>query len=244
MQDAVYSLLGALGGAAFAGAAAYWGPLRAQKAARQEAERQREQAQSEAEEARTHERRSSQVARVALIRRVVGNWCYLLDVTLDKVQNGQAVDDFWESARQSRDVVTTAVYDGVRDGFAISATRRSQSRVLHSPRQPWGPTAGLPVQQPEGTLPRTRVGDHTIAVNESERQLILDALDRATARVGALVGLAPSDSGYPEALESAQQAVDEAGQARADLSVHLMQRLMAVTDLDFIDPRRAPGTSP
>ncbi|MFJ7496863.1 hypothetical protein ACIQZB_38095 [Streptomyces sp. NPDC097727] len=85
------------------------------------------------------------------------------------------------------------------------------------------------------------MSDRTAGVNESERKLILDALDRATARVGALVGLPPADSRYPEALESAQEALDEAGQARADLSAQLMQRLMAIADLDVIDIRRDPG---
>ncbi|MEU6286736.1 hypothetical protein [Streptomyces sp. NPDC046988] len=77
-------------------------------------------------------------------------------------------------------------------------------------------------------------------MNDTEQQLILDALDRATSRVGALVRLPRDDSQYPEALESAQRALGEAGQARADLSVQLMQRLMDIADLDVIDTRREP----
>ncbi|OXY95638.1 hypothetical protein BEK98_15980 [Streptomyces diastatochromogenes] len=80
-------------------------------------------------------------------------------------------------------------------------------------------------------------------MNESEQRLILDALDLATARVGALVRLPLDDSRYSGALESAQKALDEAGQARADLSGRLMQRLMDIADLDVIDTRSDPESA-
>lgn len=238
MQDAVYGLLGALGGAVVAGAATYWGPLQAQKAARREAERQREQAQAEAAAAKEHEFASARVARVALIRRVVGNWCHLLEVTLDEVRRGHAPEDFWDTSRQARDAVTEAIYEGVRDGFAIVATSRGGGSPRR--RRNHGQLRGVPVRRPEGPLRRNRVSDRTMGVNDTEQQLILDALDRATSRVGALVRLPRDDSQYPEALESAQRALGEAGQARADLSVQLMQRLMDIADLDVIDTRRGP----
>ncbi|MFI1370322.1 hypothetical protein [Streptomyces griseochromogenes] len=238
MQEAVYGVLGALGGAVVAGAAAYWGPLQVQKAARREAERQREQAQAEAAAARAHERQSARVARVALIRRVVGNWCHLLEVTLDEVQQGHAVDhDFRKSARQARDAVTEAVYEGVRDGVVIVATRSSDGSYVQQRR------LRVAVCRPEGPPRRARVSDRAVGLNESEQRLILDALDLATARVGALVRLPLDDSRYSEALESAQKALDEAGQARADLSGRLMQRLMDIADLDVIDTRYDPESA-
>ncbi|MGW6691890.1 hypothetical protein [Streptomyces sp. NPDC054961] len=240
MQDAVYGLLGALGGAVVAGAAAYWGPLQTQKAARREAERQREQAQAEAAAARAHEHRSARVARVALIRRVVGNWCHLLEVTLDDVQQGHAVTDFPELARQAREALTEAIYEGIRDGFAIVLTSASNEPPRREPRRE-GTTHGISVRRPEGPLRRTRVSDRTIRVDESDRQLILDALDRATYRMRDLARLPQNDPHYPQALTSAQKALDKAGHARALLSVQLMQRLMDIADLDVIDTRRDPG---
>ncbi|MFJ4536622.1 hypothetical protein ACIP39_11720 [Streptomyces tibetensis] len=261
MQDAIYGLLGALGGAALAGAAAYWGPLQAQKAARREAERQREQAEADAAAAKEHERRSALMARTALIRRVVGNWCHLLEATLDEVQQGHAVDqdffeearqargsvvdevrsgragnrDFIESARQARDAVTEAVYEGVHDGVVIVATRRSGGG--YERLQGGARTSRIAVQRTGGPLRRTRVSDHTIGVTESEQQLILDALDLATSRVGALVRLPLGDARYPEVLGAAQHVVQEAGHARANLSAQLMQRLMDIVDLDVVDTR-------
>ncbi|MDQ0578312.1 hypothetical protein QF030_000490 [Streptomyces rishiriensis] len=236
MQDAVYGLLGALGGAVLAGAATYWGPLQAQKAARREAERQREQAQAEAAAAKVHEHRSAQVARVALIRRVVGNWCHLLEVTLDEVQQGHPAEDFWQGAHQARHAVAEAIYDGLRDGFAIVATRDSvrRRRRTHVPLSPL-------VRRTDQPLGRIPVSDRTMRVHESEQELILDALDLATSRVGVLVRLPTDDSRYQEALQSARIALDGAGQARADLSVQLMQRLMDIADLDVIDTRRDSG---
>lgn len=241
MQEAIYGLLGVLGGAAVTGATAYWGPLQVQKTARRDAEREREQARAEAAAAKAHELRSSRVARVALIRRVVANWCHLLEVTVDEVQQGHAADDeFATNARQAREAVTEAIYEGVRDGVVIVATVGSNGRRTVR-RQVEGVTLGVFVRRPEGPLRRNRVSDRTMGVSESERTLILDALDLATARVNTLIRVPLDDSRYPEVLEAAHRALDEAGQARADLSGQLMQRLMDIVDLDVIDPRRAPG---
>jgi hypothetical protein len=194
---------------------------------------------------------------------VVGNWCHLLEVTLDEVQQGhagsqdffddarQARDavvnevqlghavnrDFFESTRQAREAVTEAVYEGVRDGVVIVATRRSGGGYA---RLQGARTSNITVRHSEGPLRRTRVSDRTMGVPDSEQKLILDALDLATARVGALVRLPMGDPRYPHVLAAAQTACDEAVQARAGLSDQLMQRLMDIADLDVIDTRDTP----
>ncbi|MGW8730666.1 hypothetical protein ACWGNF_32075 [Streptomyces sp. NPDC055808] len=181
------------------------------------------------------------MARAALIRRVVGNWCHLLEVTVDEVQQGHAADDeFAASARQAREELTEAIYEGVRDGVVIVATVGSNGRRTIR-RQVEGITLGVSARRSEGPLRRNRVSDRTMGVNESERTLILDALDLATACVNTLIRVPLDDSRYPGALEAAQNALDEAAQARADLSGRLMQRLMDIVDLDVIDTRRDLG---
>ncbi|MER7195920.1 hypothetical protein [Streptomyces flaveolus] len=195
---------------------------------------------------------------------MVGNWCHLLEVTLDEVQEGHAANqdffddarqardavvnevhvghavnrDFFESTRQAREAVTEAVYEGVRDGVVIVATRRSGGEYARL--QGGARTSNIAVRHSEGPLRRTRVSDRTMGVPESERELILDALDLATTRVGALVRLPMGDPRYPQVLAAAQTACEEAIQARADLSDQLMQRLMDIADLDVIDTRDTP----
>ncbi|MER6279695.1 hypothetical protein ABT202_25965 [Streptomyces sp900105245] len=126
MQDALYGLLGGLGGAAIAAGAAYWGPVKAQKEALREAERQRELAQAQAEAVRADERRMARLARVALIRRRIGDWMHLLMFNMHSGSRRVDAESFATAALAARNAVSEAIYDGVSEGFLIVATEASQ----------------------------------------------------------------------------------------------------------------------
>jgi hypothetical protein len=120
MSEAVYGLLGALGGTFVSAAAAYWGPLQVQRRsaaaeaarsesarreavaereeARQQAERERvasavirESERAEAASVREHERRESEINRIISMRTTTRDWANLLARTVQDLELGRPV---------------------------------------------------------------------------------------------------------------------------------------------------------
>ncbi|OEJ23201.1 hypothetical protein AS594_00370 [Streptomyces agglomeratus] len=212
MQDALYGLLGGLGGAAIAAGAAYWGPVKAQKEALREAERQRELAQAQAEAVRADERRMARLARVALIRRRIGDWMHLLMFNLDSGPRRVDAESFATAALAARNAVSEAIYDGVSEGFLIVATEASQRGFQES----------------------------QIRIEEEEQTAILDALDLFTRRIATLISLSDDDPRRPDAVQAASRAGNAAMKVRAELSAQLISPLLDVDNLDVIDTRLNP----
>ncbi|MFE2736754.1 hypothetical protein [Streptomyces sp. NPDC057889] len=90
MSDAVYGLVGALGGSLVTAAVAYWGPLHQQREVAKQAELQRsaelrraeieiEAARAQAEEARKHLRNQAEIGRLVDVRSTLRAWELVLD---------------------------------------------------------------------------------------------------------------------------------------------------------------------
>ncbi|MFF4353823.1 hypothetical protein [Streptomyces sp. NPDC001530] len=114
MSDAVYGLVGALGGSLLTAAVAYWGPLHQQREAAKQAELQRsadlrraemeiEAARAQAEEARRHVEIQAQIGRLVEVRSTLRAWQFLLDGALAemKVVGSLDLDRFREEEQEA-----------------------------------------------------------------------------------------------------------------------------------------------
>ncbi|MFF1693715.1 hypothetical protein ACFVXC_08860 [Streptomyces sp. NPDC058257] len=234
MQEAVYGLLGAVGGAVVTAAAAYWGPLQAQKRSREQAEEERRLAQERAEQegalvrreaaaAERRERQQAQVAVVARVRRSVGDWCQLLSAARYRYDGGIADDqrrrDEEERFRQvmahARDAASASIYDALNEGLHIRSS--------------------------EGSVP---LGDGARAQrHEDGKRLILDALDDATFMIRQLIVLAPNDERRRQATARAAYSFRQLLEVRATLAQILMERVVDIMDVDVIDTSGGAGFS-
>ncbi|MFD7323003.1 hypothetical protein ACFV9D_18230 [Streptomyces sp. NPDC059875] len=209
MSDAVYGLLGALGGAAVAGAVAYWGPLQLQKRARREAERERELAQTEAAETQRLELLRAQVARVVLVRRSVAAWDDLLRRTLRAVGSRRQADpeEFRQAADHARAEASTALYEALNDGLYIPITNGSVN-----------------ADDPEPDA----------AARARESRWVLDVFDIATDSLSRVLTQASGEEGEFHETDSTVYA---AHKCRIELSQRLMEHVERMTDITTIEIR-------
>ncbi|MDX3529407.1 hypothetical protein P1P75_24060 [Streptomyces sp. ID05-39B] len=221
MSDAVYGLLGALGGAAVAGAAAYWGPLQLQNRARREAQAERALAQAEAAETQRLELLRAQVARVVLVRRSIAVWDDLLNRTLRAIGTERRADpeEFRQAADHARAEASSALYEALNDGLYIPITDRSYDDIETIDDEP------------------------DAAARARESTWVLDVFDRATEHLGRALTQARGSGGLHETFLEVQ----DAHRCRVDLSQRLMEHVERITDITTIEirgDRAGPGGVP
>ncbi|MET7534262.1 hypothetical protein [Streptomyces goshikiensis] len=225
MSDAMYGLIGALGGSLSTAAAAFWGPLRVQRQALREQREQSSQAQRLAQEerdsalreleaARLQEQRTAAVARVVLVRTSTAAWHDLLDQKVKDISYGPAVDlgAFDQAVMNLRGEARTAIYHALYEGLWIPQT-----------------SYGYPAGQP----------------------LIMDALDHATELVRESLVMTPPRGDHsiqPHNRDAIHAALSAVMSARAALSQGLLQRIEALMNVTVIGPRMSrestDGTAP
>ncbi|TDU73539.1 hypothetical protein [Streptomyces sp. KS 21] len=110
MSEAVYGLLGALGGALITGAGAYWGPVHLQ---RHTLTAQREQAEAS--------RREAETTRIILMRTTTRVWRDLLERTIQDLELGRQVDieAFDDATFVARSGAQSALDHALHDGIWI-----------------------------------------------------------------------------------------------------------------------------
>ncbi|MET7906654.1 hypothetical protein ABZS86_36520 [Streptomyces sp. NPDC005355] len=147
MSDALYGLMGALGGSVVTAVAAYWGPLHQQReAAKQacwEAEFQRAEdrrlaemqveaareetqaAREEAQAAREEVAKQEQIGRLAEIRTALREWQEVLDRTVQEMWNGAPVNlERFDAAEDSARIrASRAIDDVMRDEWFIPQSK-------------------------------------------------------------------------------------------------------------------------
>lgn len=113
MSEAIYGLLGALGGALITAAAAYWGPWRVAQAAREDAR-----------ETAARNRREAEITRVILMRNTTRAWRNHLAQTITSLGLGLPVTHaaFDEAVTICRDASQSALDHALHDGIWVSQT--------------------------------------------------------------------------------------------------------------------------
>ncbi|WP_381805657.1 hypothetical protein [Streptomyces niveus] len=222
MSDAMYGLLGALGGAIVAGVATFYGPLQLQKRALREASAERDSAQAHAEANRQSELERAQVARVVQVRKAVAAWDNLLGQTFRLVENG-IVDSgaFHQGAERARADASTALYEALNDGLYIPATQGSDARE------------------------RLEFGDYPdLRDDPADSKWVLDKFDKATEALNAMAesDVAPSSDAWVELWEDTRRHILSAHRCRADLSHALMRHVETIADVTTIETRGGDRT--
>ncbi|WP_326715708.1 hypothetical protein OG758_48265 [Streptomyces sp. NBC_01474] len=132
MSDAVYGLVGALGGSLFTAAVAYWGPLHQQREVARQAELQRsadmrraeteiEAARAQAEEARRHAAIQAEIGRLVDVRSTLRAWQFVLDGASAEIQLGIFdVDRFREEEREATAKSMRALDEVMHDSWYVS----------------------------------------------------------------------------------------------------------------------------
>ncbi|MFH8416094.1 hypothetical protein [Streptomyces collinus] len=256
MSEAIYGLLGALGGALITSAAAYWGPLQIQRrvhtaeaersdAARREAEAEREAAQQSAEQERitsaalreserleaaavqAHTRRESEINRIISVRTTTRGWADLLARTVQDIELGRHVD-----IEQFDTEISTA------RGKAHAALDHALHGGVWIPQSTYGyPSHGYAYPAP------SQPG----RPDEQLRGLVV-ALGKVTELIrAAVIRGERSDDSQSAAL---RQALDRADLARGALATALLNRLEDLMSITVIgsplpaDMFRADTSSP
>jgi hypothetical protein len=217
VSDAVYGLLGALGGAIVAGTATFYGPLQLQKRALREASAERDSTHAHAEATRQSELQRAQVARVVQVRKAMAAWDNLLGRTFRLLGNG-IVDPgaFHQAAEQARVDATTALYEALNDGLYIPATQGTDGRE------------------------RLEFGDYPdLRDDPADSKWVLDKFEKATEALNAMVGreVDPSSDAWVELWEDTRRHVLSALRCRADLSHALMRHVETIADVTRIETR-------
>ncbi|WP_405798739.1 hypothetical protein [Streptomyces sp. NBC_01506] len=216
MSEAVYGLLGALGGALVTGGATFWGPLQAQRSALRAQRRQAEATMRETEaanaEVQGRANREAETTRVILMRTTTRTWHDLLARTIQDLKLGRLVDieSFDEAVAIARNSAQSALDHALHDGIWIH-----QSGY------------GYPYPSESGSPEQSRV---------------LHALRRVTelTRV-AVIKQEPLDTVRTEELERALVKADE---ARGALSAALLNRLEQLMGVTVIGGRASTPTLP
>ncbi|WP_330358369.1 hypothetical protein [Streptomyces chartreusis] len=228
MSDAVYGLLGAIGGAIVASAATFYGPLQLQKRALREAAAERASTHAQAEAARQYELQRAQIGRVAQVRKSMVAWDNLLDRTYRHIQSRRVVDpdEFRQAAERARDAATAALYDALNDGLYIPASVISGSRE------------------------RLQLGDYDLG-DPADSKWVLDVFEDATTTLDAVVAAqAATDEAdlgsisWEEYVLHAGDPVLKAHQCRSDLSYALMRHVETITDVTAIETRGGAEAGP
>nr|WTB29596.1 hypothetical protein OG781_08925 [Streptomyces sp. NBC_00830] len=241
MSNAVYGLVGALGGAAVAGAAAFWGPIQLQKRA------QREVATEAAASDRADVLRA-QVARVVLVRRAITSWHTLLARTHWTVAIGRPVDPekFRQAVDDARDEASTALYEALNDGLHIPVDRANLTGSETD--------IELDFRRLQWTL--RNEGFHSQAVRADggtgdsiDSVLVLDVYDALSMRLMNVVNLAAETSdrvrearGIVEELRATETLIEHAHECRTRLYASLLEHVDRIADITTIEIRGSRGT--
>ncbi|MEU3136353.1 hypothetical protein ABZ691_26670 [Streptomyces sp. NPDC006854] len=217
MSDAMYGLLGALGGAIVAGTATFYGPLQLQKRALREASAERNLAHTRAEADRQAELQRAQVARVVQVRKAMAVWDNLLVRTFHLRENGSVdIEAFHHAAERARADASTALYEALNDGLYIPTTQGSDGRE-------W-----------------LEFGDYPDPRDDpADSKWVLDRFEKAT---DALIAMAESDvdhsdDAWLELWQDTRHHILRAHQCRADLSHALMRHVETIADVTTIETR-------
>jgi hypothetical protein len=212
VSQALYGMLGALGGALFTGTIAYFGPIQMQRRAFAE---QREQAAAARRDSETATLRASgradreaETTRIVLMRTTTRTWRDLLARTVQDLELGLLVEiaPFDEALDVARGGAKSALDHALHDGIWIH----------HS-------AYGYPA------LPAAGQGD------SGEQLRVLEALDRVTQLTrAAVIRREPVDE---EQLARLRQALDAADEARSALSARLLNRLEQLMGVTVIGGR-------
>ncbi|MFC9616638.1 hypothetical protein [Streptomyces sp. NPDC056938] len=227
MTEALYGLLGALGGALITGAAAYWGPLQMQRRAFA-AERERDEtARREAEAARREEQlraasaeqasqfqaqREAETTRIIKMRTTTRAWSDFLARSIQDLGLGRPVDveRFDEQALATRNDAHSALDHALHDGIWIWQSSYGWPPQQHgAPLQHWVPPAHSPEQ--------LRVRTALARVTELTREAVIKGEQLDTEGVAAL-----------------RNALDKADEARGALNAALFNRLEEVIGVTAI----------
>lgn len=132
MSDAVYGLIGVLGGSLVTAAVAYWGPLHQQREVARQAESQQhadmrraemeiEAARAQAEEARRHVRNQAEIGRLVDVRSTLRSWQLVLDVALAEMQLAGALnlDRFRDQEHQAMTKSLRALDEVMHDHWYV-----------------------------------------------------------------------------------------------------------------------------
>ncbi|MFB6676440.1 hypothetical protein ACFCWG_29260 [Streptomyces sp. NPDC056390] len=225
MSDAVYGLLGALGGAIVAGTATFYGPLQLQKRALREASAERDSTHAHAEANRQSELQRAQVARVVQVRKAMAAWDNLLVRTFRLLENGIVdTEAFHQAAEQARVDASTALYEALNDGLYIPVTQGSNARE------------------------RLQFGDYPgLRDDPADSKWVLDEFEKATEALNAMTesGMDPStdsSDAWVELWEDTRRHVLRAHRCRADLSHALMRHVETIADVTTIEARGGDRT--
>ncbi|WP_406156455.1 hypothetical protein OG298_02125 [Streptomyces sp. NBC_01005] len=219
VSDAVYGLLGALGGAIVAATATFYGPLQLQKRALRESSAERDSthahAHAHAEANRQSELQRAQVARVVQVRKAMAAWDSLLARTFRLLGNG-IVDPgaFHQAAERARVDASTALYEALNDGLYIPATQGSDGRE------------------------RLEFGDYPdLRDDPADSKWVLDKFEKATEALNAMMesNVDTSSDAWVELWVDTKRHVLSAHRCRTDLSHALMRHVETIADVTTIE---------
>ncbi|MFI7296842.1 hypothetical protein [Streptomyces sp. NPDC050121] len=210
MSEALYGLLGGLGGAVIAGAVAYLGPIHVKNRELLQAREERDFTRSmklldkqiSLEESRTaqdDERRTNVVERVVLIRRCAADWYDHLDQAIADVADGATLDlaDFVLAKNVFRDALKTACYDALTVGIRVVSDIGSVPLAASTMLPDWGesspasddssPVASpTPSASPSGAPPAVPAPSHEAPPAQGWRSLVLPDRQLNAARDAAM----------------------------------------------------------
>ncbi|MCL7377450.1 hypothetical protein [Streptomyces sp. 35G-GA-8] len=224
MSEAIYGLLGALGGALVTSAAAFWGPLQIQRRAREETEQRAEQERTASAVRRDAERveaaaREAQTRREAEINRIIGvratfrDWSDLLARAIQDLELGRSlsIDDFDIAVASAQNDAQAALDHVLHDGAWIP-----QSNY------------GFPLRPTDPTLEGQRL------------RVLTAALKHATSLVRAAV--IPGRPFSEAEAEDLRRTLEQADAARGALSTALLNRLEEAMRVTVIDQTAATAS--
>ncbi|MGW4995410.1 hypothetical protein ACWEQ3_48970 [Streptomyces mirabilis] len=220
MSDAVYGLIGALGGSLLTAAVAYWGPLHQQREVAKQAELQRsadmrraemeiEAARTQAEEARRGEEIRAEIGRLIDVRSALRVWQFVLDRAHDELKwaGPLDLDRFREDERE-----------------LMTKGMRALDEVMHDQ---WFVPVSLYELAPEDLAPEDPPA-RRMDRSSSPNGLVVEALKEYGARIRALglVGRSASD----EEKAELDQLKARANQERGMMSELIEERLENIVE--------------
>lgn len=113
MSEAIYGLLGALGGALITAGAAYWGPWRVAQATRKDAH-----------EVEARARREAEITRIIAMRTTTRLWRNHLAQIISTLQAGLPTDhaSFYDAVATARNAAQSALDHALHDGIWVKQT--------------------------------------------------------------------------------------------------------------------------
>ncbi|GAA2445543.1 hypothetical protein [Streptomyces glaucus] len=216
MSDALYGLIGALGGALIVGVTAYWGPLQAQREALARAREESEQARRDAEQKeaaeRVRARREAAAERIIRVRTTTRAWSQLLQRYLQDLRHGHDVSlpDFDAAVHAARTEAHAAIDRAMDHGLLVLLPQTPGHTHYRQPEAAFDEQRRMHV--------RPELQSVTVALNEA----------MSLMRMVILGG----DPVPQDRIEELQTALAEADDARHELTLFLMDRLEEIVAPD------------